>query len=189
MSSADRTKKRPLGGSRGGSAYYIYRLGRRGHFLFSDEPYRARRQPVEHSLAVADVVVILRQLERAGMTIHAIHTEPDCHVRLGGVDLKPDLFVELDHPKYGHIRTWCEIDMATQGRKRIMEKFGLYIRAHGHLSDSELAAWSPWPVTLFIAVDEERKRELNYLLRDVPDEFRPIFSVTTREELPGIMSV
>src|SRR3954464_12362024 len=31
-----RAEKRPLGGTRGGSAYYIYRLGRRGHFLFTE---------------------------------------------------------------------------------------------------------------------------------------------------------
>jgi hypothetical protein len=109
----DRVEKRQIGGTKGGSAYYVYRLGRRGHYVFSDEPFKALRQPVEHSLAVADVVVILRQLERQGLTVHAMYTEPDCHVQLGGVNLKPDLFVEFEHPTLGHFMRWVEADMGS----------------------------------------------------------------------------
>jgi hypothetical protein len=155
--------------------------------VFSDEPFKARRQPVEHSLAVADVVVILRQLERQGLVIHAVQTEPDCHIRLGGVDLKPDLYIDMDS-RGRRMRIFLEADMATQGRKRIMQKFGLYIAARGRLSEAEYQAWNPWPTVLFIAVDEERRRELNYLLRDVGEDDRRMFTVTTRDALPGLLT-
>jgi hypothetical protein len=104
-------------------------------------------------------------------------------VRLGGVDLKPDLFVDLER-RGQRLRLWCETDMATQGRKRMMQKFGLYVAARGRLSAAELQAWNPWPMVLFIAVDEARRRELNYLLRDVGEDDRRMFMGTTREICP-----
>jgi hypothetical protein len=162
--------------------------GRARWRVVSGEPFKALRQPVEHSLAVADVVVILRQLERQGLAVHAVHTEPDSHVQLGGVDLKPDLFMEFEHPQHGHFKRWVEMDMATQGRKRIMEKFRLYAQASRLASAEERQAWQPWPRTLFIAVDEERRRELLYLLRDVPEDYRTMFAVSTREDLPRMLS-
>ena len=184
----ERTDKVPLYGSAGGAAHYIYRLARRGHWLLqTDEPqaFRPRRQAAAHSLAVADCVVIFRDLERRGLVIYALQLEPDCHVVLGGVDLKPDLYVDLQHPRAGHMRLMVEMDMSSQGRRRILQKCWLYIRALEHLSEAEARQWSPWPVILFVAVDAERKRELTYILREVPEEYRRLFQVTTREELPA----
>lgn len=185
----DRLDRRFIGGSRGGSAHYVYRLGRRGHFLLTDEPYQAKRQPVEHSLAVADCVVILHQLERSGaITVASVLTEPDCHEYVGGEYLKPDLFVELIHPERGRLILWLEIDMATQGRKRIMQKLGMYVSAYRNSVEAEHRKWPEWPICMFVAVDDERAKELLWLIKQLPETARSLFRVTTRANLAELLT-
>jgi hypothetical protein len=183
----DRSERRPPGGSKGGSSQYVYRLGRRGHFLFSGEPYQARRQPVEHSLAVADCVVTLRELERQGLPVHSVLTEPDCHEQMGGEHLKPDLYVETTHPAAGLLHLLCEMDMATQGRKVITDKLTRYLRAYSHASDAEMAKYPGHIRVLFVAVDVERVRELEWLISKLEEEQRPLFRVCMRETLGAIL--
>lgn len=190
----DRVEKRPLGGTKGGSSFYVYRLGRRGFFTLVDptdpnpEPFKARRQAPEHSLAVADVMVILRQQERLGLVINAVQTEPDCWVKVGGAELKPDLFLDIIHPRAGRLMLFPEMDMATQGDNRLKSKFELYSKAAKHATDEQLLPWGGvLPRPLFIGKDIERKRELEYLIRRLPPDDRGLFRVTTREELPFIL--
>jgi hypothetical protein len=85
------------GGARGGSGQYVYSLGRRGFYQYFEGGYSAARSVNYHTLAIVDCFVTLRRLEREGaFKVLAMSTEPDCWAVIGGVELKPDLYVEQE---------------------------------------------------------------------------------------------
>src|SRR3954447_9498518 len=90
-----RIERRTVGGSRGGSGQYVYGLGRRGFFLFYDGRFSPPRTVNYHALAILHSYIVLHRLQRAGrLEIAGLSTEPDCWVKIGGNELKPDLYVE-----------------------------------------------------------------------------------------------
>src|SRR6266852_3271526 len=76
---------RLVGGDGGGSAQYVYQLGRQGYrFLGRDGRYIPARAVNEHTLAIADCRVLLSTTEPAKtLTILAFETEPTCHRLVG----------------------------------------------------------------------------------------------------------
>jgi hypothetical protein len=94
---------RPVGGDGGGSAQYVYQLGRAGWRLLGKPgeywPFRAVNL---HALAVADCFVALTVADRAGdCTLLAFEPEPGCHVTTGGVQLTPDARAEVGYRDQG----------------------------------------------------------------------------------------
>src|SRR3954447_18081319 len=91
-----RIERRTVGGSRGGSGQYVYGLGRRGFYMHYDGRFSPPRTANYHALEILNTYIALRRLELAGrLQILGLSTEPDCWVRIGGDELKPDLYVEL----------------------------------------------------------------------------------------------
>src|SRR5690348_5885297 len=71
---------RPVGGDGGGSAQFVYQLGRLGwQLLGRTGAYWAPRTPNRHALAIADCYVKLLDAERAGkLKLLRFDPEPDC---------------------------------------------------------------------------------------------------------------
>ena len=172
-----------------GGGHYIYRLARRGHELLTDEPFQPYRHNVNHSLAVGECVITLHKLERAGaLELTGIDYEPDCHTVIGGAALKPDLYAHVMHARHGSLKLWLEVDLATEGPKRIQQKVGLYRRAYHGYSERGHLAWPQMPRVVWVTIDGDRERKLNRLIAEIPEDDRKIFWVTTFDEQPNILA-
>jgi hypothetical protein len=181
-----RVEKRIVGGTRGGSGVYVYALGRKGFFTYFDGRYSPPRAINYHSLLIVDTFVALRQLEHAGvLSITGVSTEPDCHERIGGVTLKPDMFVELASPQGKRRLLFIEADMATEGSKQLKVKFQSYYRAY---QEADPAEWPVFPHVVFVAVDVERERELTWLIGREPEHAQELFKVCTLETLASMFA-
>jgi hypothetical protein len=127
--------ERRVGGVRGGSSGFIYCLTETGQRVIQvDGPRRRFREPtlafVQHTLAVARVVVDLHQAERCGdIELITLEAEPACWRRygsLGGVQIvRPDLYVALGIGDFEH-RWFVEVDLGTETTPRRVEKCKQY---------------------------------------------------------------
>lgn len=129
---------RRIGGVRAGSSGFVYRLGLAGARLLTgrrrphDEP---GQHHLAHALAVAEVLVILRQAERAGAVAGVeFEAEPASWRRYTGhhgepAVLKPDAYVELFVGT--RRRLWfVEVDrgtVSTATLKQQMARYGEYL--------------------------------------------------------------
>jgi hypothetical protein len=173
-----------VGGAGGGSGQYVYSLGRRGFFTLRDGgEYRRTRTVNYHTLAIADAFLTFKRLERAGvLTIAGVSTEPDCHVEVGGLYLKPDMHIDITHAGERR-KLWLEVDMGTQGQRVIRDKLERYWQAYKYTVSQE---WPSFPLTYFVAVDDERVKELRWLLEQGSNEAQTLFRITTNEQLPSL---
>src|SRR6185312_6603829 len=123
-----RVEHRLVGGVRGGSGQYVYQLGRVGWYTYQGGSYSPRRTVDYHALAVVDAFITMVGLERAGLvTIVGVSAEPDCWLTFGGIEVRPDMFVEL--AKDGQKRRlWLEIDLGTEGQRQVNGKLEAVIR-------------------------------------------------------------
>jgi hypothetical protein len=156
---------RSIGGVRAGSAGFIYSLGPAGARLLaaSDKPTRRLGTPgarhVDHTLAVAELVVRLREAERAGrLELLAADAEPACWRNYGGplggrLILKPDLFVRAGAGAFED-RWFVEVDRATEAAATITGKGRQYL-AHFR-SGAEQRAQGIYPRVLWSVPDKAR---------------------------------
>jgi len=178
-----RIERRLVGGARGGSGQFVYSLGRRGFYMYFTGRYIPARTVRPHTLAIVDCVVALRSLERGGLlTIVGMSTEPDCWTVIGGNELKPDLYIELARPSGQRLKLYLEIDMATERHKQIRAKLETYYRAWGE------AVLDIFPGVIWIAVDDEREKELRWFIGEMPRaDAHVLFQVTTIALLPALL--
>lgn len=177
-----RVEHRLVGGSKGGSGQYVYQLGPRGWAQYVGGKYLARRSVDYHALAILDAFIALVELERQGViVIRGVSTEPDCWARFEGIELKPDLYIDLE---LGGVRRklWIEIDQGTEGQRQVLGKLSAVPRAFENADGDE---WPEWPLTVWSAVDEARAKELRWLIQRLPKEERAFFAVTTHAQLAG----
>lgn len=175
---------RLVGGTRGGSAQYVYQLGRLGWRLLERAgEYWAPRAVNLHALAVADCLVKLKIAEKRGvLEVCSFNTEPACHVRVGDILLTPDAFVEL---KLGDARepliSWLEVDRGTEHLDKIQEKCERYWKA------SISGQWDGYfPFVLFVVPDEQRQRAVERVIRDGPPTAPDLFSACAVSDFPKI---
>jgi hypothetical protein len=178
-----RIERRTVGGSRGGSGQYVYGLGRRGYFMHYDGgSFRPGRVVNYHALAILDAYLVMVRKQRENrLDILGYSTEPDCWVKVAGDELKPDLFLELRRPTGNSIKLWLEIDMATEGQKQLRDKLARYWRVY---QADEL---DEFPLVLWVAIDDERAKELRWLIGQEKPEAQKLFRVTTLADLPAIL--
>ncbi|ROP38983.1 replication-relaxation family protein [Saccharothrix texasensis] len=172
--------ERLLGGHRGGSAQYVYQLGRAGwKLLYRPGAYWAPRAVNLHALAVADCFVALKEAEqRAELEVISFITEPDCHQIVSQVRLTPDAYVELT--AHGQkLTSWLEVDRGTEHLGVIQEKCERYWQAF------RSGQWDGvFPYVLFIVPDERRKRAVHQVFQAGPAEAAELFSVCSVSEFP-----
>ncbi len=175
-----RIEHRLVGGSRGGSGIYVYQLGRKATDFYQGR-YLPSRAVNYHSLAIADCYLEIRRLDRAGQVqIVALSTEPDCHTD----KLKPDMFIALNRPEKSRLDIWFEIDMGTESQVRIREKLQRYWREY------EAHTEGKFPAVVFVAVDEDRRRELAWMLTQVPRDVQEarLFRVVAKGHLANLFN-
>lgn len=165
---------RPVGGDGGGSAQYVYQLGRAGWRLLGKPgeywPFRAVNL---HALAIADCFASLRAAERTGQcALLSFEPEPNCHVTVGGVQLTPDAYAEVGYRERGvRLWAWLEVDRGTEHGATIKEKCVRYWRAYKQW-DGEV-----FPSVLFVVPDEQRARQIEQVIAGGPDEAQTLFHV------------
>lgn len=181
-----RIERRLVGGSRGGSGQYCYQLGRRGFYLFFDGRFSPWRTVNYHALGILDTFIVLKRLERAGvLTIAGMSTEPDCWMRIGSNELKPDLYVEVERGTGERLKLWIEQDMGTEGQKQLRAKLERYWQAY---NDADVVTMPVFPRVVWVVVDAEREKELRWLIGQMrQNDAQVLFQVTTLAGLPGLL--
>jgi hypothetical protein len=121
-------------------------------------------------------------MERDGLLRMAgVSTEPDCWTVVGGVDLRPDMRVDVDLRTGRRELLWLEIDMATESQKQLRGKLESYWRA---FNDADATQVPVFPRTVWVACDDERATELRWLVSQMPEDSRQLFIVCTVASLP-----
>lgn len=168
------------GGARGGSGQYIYRLPQT-----PPRPHQLR-----HTLAIGDSYVAIRQLEHAGaITIEDYGTEPDNWVMVGGVELRPDLYVQVKLRSGEGRRRWLEIDLATESLGAVQAKLTQYYAAYQNFNNADFEQWGDWlPTVVFVTEDDARARWLAKLIDKQPEDARPLFEVAMLSTLPAVLT-
>jgi hypothetical protein len=178
-----RTDRRGVGGPRGGSGEYAYTVGPAGiRQLGLDKRFN---RPVinYHTLSIVDAYVKLLEVARAGhVAIEAVQAEPDCWAVVGGVELRPDLFVELALPSLERLKLWLEVDLGSEAQRQVKGKLDAYWRAY---NGADVAVWPVFPRVLWVAMDDERAKELAWLVEQGPKDGQGLFDVTTLARLPS----
>lgn len=174
---------RLVGGDHGGSAQFVYQLGRIGWKLL-DKPgaYWAPRAVNLHALAVGDCYAALKRAEHRGqIEVIQFTTEPECHQTVGNVLLTPDAYVEIgnraEQVKYA---CWLEVDRGTEHLGVIREKCERYWRAYTRWPQSH------FPSVVFVVPDVRRVQEIKEVISAGPADARQLFRCCTLPELVGV---
>ena len=164
-------KRRVVGGAHGGSGEYVWQLGPAGWEICKREGRWHRHAVDYHTLAIVDVYVRLTVAQRAGgLNLDGFTPEPECHVTVDGIELKPDLLVELSRPGSGaKLNAWLEIDLGTERQARLSEKMARYAKAY------RSGRVDPFPRVVFVAHDAERAREIGWLISRLPADESVLF--------------
>jgi hypothetical protein len=181
--------ERRIGGLRAGSAGLVLALGPVGQRVLAQAGTRRRAyEPtwrfVDHTLAIAQLVVDVRVAARAG-SLDAIRceAEPTCwrsFARLGGrFVLRPDAFLALGVGEF-ELRWFIEVDRASESLPTVLKKCRLY--ADYYQSGTEQAAHGVFPRVCWVVPDETRAERVRTAIRrdgSLPDA---LFVVTTDAE-------
>jgi hypothetical protein len=154
--------QRRVGGVRAGSASYVVTLSPVGARFFSDSVRRRSREPsllhLDHVLAVTELVVQLKEVERAGaIEILRSEVEPTCwrpFVAAHGARglLKPDLRIAVVSEDVE--RHWfVEIDRGSEHAPVIRRKMQTYLDAWRAGIEQD---GTPFPQVLWVVPDDRR---------------------------------
>lgn len=128
--------ERRIGGVRAGSGGHVWQLTDLGNRLLAEhlgEPAGARVRPgepsttfLDHTLAVAELVITLQDSTRQGVMIERLQAEPECwRTHLGSAGeprtLKPDLASVSQCGEFTDFYFW-EVDRATEAPNRVVKK-------------------------------------------------------------------
>ena len=176
-----RVNQRLPGGARGGSQMHVYQLGAEGRKLYYSGRRGVSTVVNNHSLAILDVYLLLKEAERdKQLKIFNYATEPDSHLTLGGVELKPDMYIDVG-VRATNLRRACflEIDLGTERQKQVLEQATAYKLAYQSRGDYPLDVY---PTVLFLASSAERATEIEYWLKRAGDP-DGLFTVGTLDQV------
>lgn len=187
---------RRIGGEGSGSARFVYQLAYRGQRVVW--PDRRARTPedsgalfVDHSLAIASLVVELIEIQRAGR-IEDLVVEPEPAVwrRYLGVHgqpqvLKPDLGLRLRVDAID-LAWLVEVDRATEGLNRIRAKAGQYLTYWR--TGREQQAIGTFPRVAWSVPDEHRAEQLTRTISELLEPAGAMFRVATAETTADLLS-
>lgn len=179
-----RIERRMVGGDRGGSGQYVYQLGAMGHdYLGKRGKFApAHRTVKRHILEIADAFADFRDAERAGdVKILSYLTEPDSHMEIVGVTVRPDLFIEVELIGRGEgVSLWLEIDRGFEGPGVIAAKVSGYVQIMANATSGDIETV---PAIVFVVPDALRQRTIQSVLNREAGEWLGLFSVVLKEEL------
>lgn len=156
-----RMGQRAVSGAGKGSGPAVYQLGAVGwQYLGKRGKFRPRFTAIsEHRLRVADVFAQLCDREDRGeIKIRGYYCEPDTHMRLAGVTVRPDFFVELElTDKSEVVVLWIEVDRDNESRIEIEKKLREYVAVFDGVQPGEIETV---PSVLFLAETDIGLRNL-----------------------------
>jgi len=179
---------RRIGGSRAGSAAYIWRLRPAGLRLLGADPRRATHgfAHLAHALDVAEVVVRLRENERVHdeLEVAAIETEPACwryYTSANGTKrtVRPDLRATL-RVVGGELHWFIEVDRGTEHRRFLARKITGYLALWR--GGGEHARAGVFPRVLWVVPNRYRAEELRHLLATTPGLPPGMMTLTLRDD-------
>lgn len=192
------TLERSIGGVRAGSAGLVYSLDAAGQRLLrlqSGEGQEPTRRPwtpgalfLNHTLAVAELYVQLRETERAGLLeLSAFRAEPACWQRTASLGtLKPDAYTLVAAHEVEDA-WWLEVDRGTESPSTLRRKLSLYLLA------AQAGVVGPDGVLPRVLVTVPNERRLN-IVRSITDSLgviaQRLISVSLHEAvIPFMMQV
>jgi len=185
---------RRVGGTRAGSAGYVYALDVAGLRLVRAGLARAQRPwPLglpflRHTLAISELYARLVEADRAGgLALVDFATEPHCWRSFYGPGgargtLKPDAFVVLRLDGFED-RWFIEVDRATESLPTIGRKCEAYRRYWQSGAEQERSG--VFPRVLWVAPNDTRAEALADVCGRQPAEAWQLFGVTTSEQVIG----
>lgn len=176
---------RLVGGDGGGSAQYVYQLGRRGWKLLGKPgaywPYRSVNL---HTLAIADCFVALHGVGQQGqLSVITFSPEPACHLPIGEVLLTPDAYVEVGFRTFGlKIACFLEVDRGTEHADKIQGKCVRYWQAYQRWE------YETYPYVVFVVPDEQRVNTIGNVVSGGPHEAQRLFIAATLNSFPQALA-
>ncbi len=160
--------ERRVGGLRAGSSGFVYGLGPAGVRLLHPGAPRRRLHEVrdgflEHTLALSEIYVKLRQAEQRGaLDLLTLETEPRSWRRMGDGDwLKPDLHVVIGLGEEA-LHSFVELDRGTEHSPALLNKLRQYEHAYrGGIAPGV----DVFPRVVWLVPDDRRAALLRRLLQ------------------------
>lgn len=191
---------RRIGGVRAGSGGYVWSLTETGGRVLerharSEEPTRRQRsiEPsptfLEHTLAVAETHLTLRELPKDTGVLVGVELEPECWRSYlgpaGGVlRLKPDLGAISQSGQFED-HWFFEVDRATEPPSRVVRKCLQY--QEYYRTGTEQHRTGVFPAVVWIVPDQARREQLATRLRTEANIHSRLFTVVTLDQLPDLV--
>jgi hypothetical protein len=179
---------RQVGGARGGSAGFVYRLGPAGQRLAVERGWQPKRRwrrsrvPgtlfLAHALQVAELHTQLTEADRSRrIELLELSAEPACWRRYGGIGaqgiiLKPDSYLCLGAGEF-EVVYFIEVDMGTEGSRAVEWQLRRYLDYEA--SGREQATHGVFPKTLWLALDDKRVDAITACVERLPRGARELF--------------
>lgn len=160
-------------GKKGGSAPYVYKLGKLGRELLG---IKSRSLAVSnHALKVADVYVELLEADRA-KTIKLISYRVEAEID----EVRSDLLVHIGLPGT-RTALFCslEIDLGWEQPTVLERKLRAYWRAKESTDDAH------FPFVVLLVPDSARLNQVQRVIRRLPDQQHMLFHVFTYNDVVG----
>lgn len=193
--------ERRIGGVRAGSGGHVWQLTDLANRLLVEhlgEESGPRLRPAEpsttfldHTLAIAEVVITLQNTDRAGVEITQLQLEPACwRTYLGSAGetrtLKPDLASVIQAGGFTDFYFW-EVDRATEAPNRVIRKCLQYqqYRATG----VEQRLHDLFPAVVWVVPNQRRLEQLTRRLSDEAEIDQRLFTVITLDQLDDLVQL
>lgn len=186
-----RMGRRMVMGDGSGSGKSVFQLGAEGwRFLGKRGVFRPRFTAVsEHRLKIADAFMELCAEEDAGrIKIRGYYTEPDTHMKLAGVTVRPDFYVDIEliAASEQH-RYWLEIDRDNESRTEIERKARDYVAVYDGWREVR-EVLDPIPRVLFLSDTEIGRNNLEGYLKGRRGAYEGMITVDDLQGWAGRIS-
>lgn len=191
---------RRIGGVRAGSGGYVWSLTETGGRILErharrEEPARRQRfiEPsptfLEHTLAVAEAHLTLRELPTGSSALMRVQLEPECWRSYLGpagsvLRLKPDMAAVTRSGDFED-HWFFEIDRNTEPPSRVVRKCLQY--QEYYRTGTEQHRTGVFPAVVWVVPDQARREQLATRLRAEATIDSRLFTVITLDQLPGLV--
>lgn len=191
--------ERRIGGVRAGSGGYVWQITDAANKLLAQhlgEEHRGRRRPgepsttfLDHTLAVAEVVITLQESSRNDVTIEHLQLEPDCWRTFVGTageprTLRPDLRSTSRSGGFTDDYFW-EVDRATEAPNRVVRKCLQYQQYRD--TGDEQKAHEVFPAVVWVVPHARRCEQLRRRLTAEPEIDRRLFTVIQLDQISDLL--